>query len=40
MKIAQIIFGVLAVTFLVAPLLTILPLAFIGSDLLSYPIPS
>ncbi|MFT3688367.1 ABC transporter permease [Paenirhodobacter sp.] len=40
MRIAQIIFGVLAVTFLMAPLLAILPLAFTGSDLLSYPIPS
>ena len=40
MKAAKIIFGLLAVTFLMAPLVTILPLAFTSSDLLSYPIRS
>jgi putative spermidine/putrescine transport system permease protein len=40
MRILQLVFGVAAVVFLVAPLLAILPLAFTSSDLLSYPIPS
>lgn len=40
MKVIKLIFGLLAVTFLMAPLLTILPLAFTSSDLLSYPIRS
>lgn len=36
----KIVFGLAAVTFLMAPLIAILPLAFTSSDLLSYPIPS
>lgn len=40
MKILKLVFGIAAVTFLMAPLVVILPLAFTSSDLLSYPIPS
>lgn len=40
MRILQFAFGIAAVSFLMAPLLAILPLAFTSSDLLSYPIPS
>lgn len=40
MKALKLAFGLAAVTFLLAPLVAILPLAFTSSDLLSYPIPS
>lgn len=40
MKAVKLIFGLVAVTFLMAPLLAILPLAFTSSDFLSYPIRS
>jgi putative spermidine/putrescine transport system permease protein len=39
-KAARICFGAAAVAFLLAPLVTILPLAFTSSVFLSYPIPS
>lgn len=37
--IAKLLFGVLAVVFLIAPLIAILPLAFTSSVFLTYPIP-
>jgi putative spermidine/putrescine transport system permease protein len=40
MKFAKITFATLAILFLVAPLIAILPLAFTSSVILTYPIPS
>ena len=37
--VARLLFGVLAVLFLIAPLIAILPLAFTSSVFLTYPIP-
>jgi putative spermidine/putrescine transport system permease protein len=39
LNIMRLCFGILAVVFLVAPLLVILPLAFTSSSILTYPIP-
>ncbi len=40
LRTSRIVFGVLAVLFLVAPLIAILPLAFTSSVFLNYPVPS
>ena len=40
LKVVQTIFGVAVVTFLLAPLVAILPLGFTSSSFLNYPIPS
>ncbi len=40
LKVSKALFGTLAVLFLLAPLVAILPLAFTGGIFLNYPIPS
>ncbi len=40
LKLIQVVFGAAAVTFLLAPLVAILPLGFTSSSFLNYPIPS